>query len=167
MQKHNLVFCFDVFDACPHVYALFNMHTHAPTHLNKCRPRADELPRYGGARGLADLDRPPMRPGFFDDESPFMLPRAPPPPPPRRPGAFGPPSAPYDGLGFEPYEQLFPPPPPPRQPPAAAQRGGRPAQQADEEDDPERRAFKEELEKLAADLEKVGFACTCTCARAC
>eukprot|EP00967_Tisochrysis_lutea_P157871 scaffold321467_cov17-Tisochrysis_lutea.AAC.1 len=40
------------------------------------------------------------------------------------------------------------------------QRGSRGSaqQQEQEDDDPERRAFKEELEKLAADLEKVGWA---------
>ncbi|KAF5825928.1 hypothetical protein DUNSADRAFT_5892, partial [Dunaliella salina] len=124
-------------------------------------PRADELPRFDRfgerlppGRGFADYDAP-LRPGMYDDDSPFLHPRGvPPPPPPRRPGSFGPSFT--DGHGFEPYEQLFPPPPPPRHPPGTMQQGSRGStrQQEQEDDDPERRAFKEELEKLAADLEK-------------
>lgn len=125
----------------------------------------DELPRYDRfgerlppARGFADYDAPPHRPGMFDDDGPYMPTRGvPPPPPPRRPGGLGP----SFNDGFDSYDQLFPPPPPPRQPPGA-QRGGKAgAHREEEEDDPERRAFKEELEKLAADLEKVGVGASC------
>jgi hypothetical protein len=52
----------------------------------------------------------------------------------------------YDG-------PLFPQPPPPRQPPPSAR--GQQQQGADQDEDPERRAFNEELARMAAELEKV------------
>ena len=61
------------------------------------------------------LALPPLC-SMYEEDGPYMPQRGlvPPPPPPRRPGGgFGPPAA-HEGLGFEPYEQLFPPPPPPR-----------------------------------------------------
>jgi hypothetical protein len=65
----------------------------------------------------------------------------PPPPPPPRGRVYG---------SFDLYEDrtLFPPPPPPR---------GHQAADEEEEDDPERRAYEAELQRVAADLDRVGF----------
>ena len=68
----------------------------------------------------------------------------------------------YEGPGgfrgdYEAYEDrgLFPPPPPARQPPPPP-KGGEPQQESEDEEDLERQAFEVELQRVAADLEKVG-----------
>ena len=138
----------------------------------------DKAQEFGGRGGWEPRERagyryeepgapppPPRGGGAFDDfEYDFSKPRGydapqPPPPPGRRQqypdDRYAEPS--YDGgrPTFDNFDDrpLFPPPPPPKAGAGARMPG--PVDVEGDDEDPERKAFEEELARVAAELEKV------------
>jgi hypothetical protein len=127
------------------------------------RTGADEEQEYGRSRGYTGVYDAPHHPRGSSDQ--------PPPPPPRQGGVRFPAPGGYDrydaagyGGGMGSYDRyaddrpLFPPPPPPRLPPPPRGDSSSGQQQGaggEEDTDLERLAFEAELERVAAELEKV------------